>query len=298
MLNHPYFLLIIAPLIWAGNTIAGKLATDAIAPMTLTLLRWIVAVLVLLPFVLPGLYRDWAAVRSKLLLLFACGCFGFAGFNMLYYKSLHYTTAINVALLQATIPILILLINWLIYRQRMGGAQLLGVVMAFVGVVLIITNGQVSALLTLSLNYGDLLMLAACLMYAAYSIGLRAKPSIRWGSFIFVLAISALLTVLPFAAYEIAIESQVFVFSFKSLLLVIYVSIFASIISQIAYAKGVSIVGANRAGFAINLVPVFGALMAVLLLGEQFRWYHLASLVLVLGGIALSERSAKQLSQQ
>lgn len=296
MLNHPYFLLILAPLIWAGNTIAGKLAVGDIAPMTLVLLRWIVALFVLLPFALPQVKKDWAVLKPTLGWFLIYGGFGFALFNILFYVAATYTTAINIALIQAAIPMLILLINWLLFRQALVFAQIVGLLLALVGVLLIVSRGDWLALKTMHFNVGDILMLLAALCYAIYSITLRYRPMVSWLSFIFVSSCVALLVAIPFAAYEIAhAETAVFTSSLKSWLLLLYVGIFASLVAQIAYAKGVSIVGANRAGFAINLIPVFGALMAVIILGEQFYWFHVVGLILVMGGIALSERFAKRL---
>lgn len=295
MTNHPYILLVLAPLIWGGNAIAGKIAVGEIAPMMLVLLRWAVALLVLFPFCLPKVKQEWTTIRANWLTLFSLGVFGLAGFNMFNYAALHYTTALNTSLMQATIPMMILLINSVLFRQRLVGLQVLGILSALSGVVLIVTAGELSRLIQLSFNQGDLLMLLACLMYAGYSLGLKYKPELSWASFIFVLATSALIGVLPFAIYEImATKEPVFTFSIKSIALVIYVAVFASIIAQVAYAKGVAVIGAGRAGFAINLVPVFGAFLAVIFLGESFQWFHFVGLILVLGGIALSERLAKR----
>ncbi len=292
LLNRPYFLLFLAPLIWGGHVVIGKIATVDIAPMTLTLLRWTVALTVIIPFAWHSVKKEWKVIRAYLLLLFICGILGFAGFNMLYYRALELTTALNVALIQAAIPMLILLINAIIFRHRMVLQQIVGLILAFIGVALIVTSGRLQVLSDFSINEGDVLMLLASLMYAIYSIALHYKPSISWMSFIFVLAVSAWITALPFALYEMATREIVFVWSVKSLVLVLYIGILASIVAQIAYAKGIGMIGAGRGGFAINLVPIFGTLMAVVFLDEAFHWYHLTGLVLVLGGIGLSERYA------
>ncbi|PID66664.1 MAG: EamA family transporter [Gammaproteobacteria bacterium] len=290
LLKHPYFLLFLAPLIWAGHVVVAKVATVEVAPMTLTLLRWTVALAVIIPFARRSVKREWKIIRQHLLLLFICGASGFASFNMLYYRALEYTTALNVALIQAAIPMLILFINVIIFRHRIILPQVAGLVLAFIGVALVVSSGRLQILNNFAINKGDILMLLASLMYAVYSIALHYKPSISWMSFIVVLAASAWITALPFALYEMATRESVFVWSVRSLVLVLYIGILASIVAQIAYAKGISMIGAGRGGLAINLVPIFGTLMAVVFLGETFHWYHLASLLLVLGGITLSER--------
>ncbi len=291
-MQHPYLLLLFAALVWGGNAVVSRLAVGEIAPMTLVLLRWTAALAVLLPVALPAVKKDWAIIRTHWPLLAAYGCCGFAGFNLLYYAAGHSTTAVNIALLQASIPIMILLINGLVFKQGFHLWQMIGLLMALVGVLLIISAGNITTLLDLTLNRGDVMMLIASLMYALYSIGLRYHPDISWVSFIFVLAIAAWLTALPFAVYENLTQAHTFNWSLKSLFLIIYISIFASILAQIAYAKGLKQVGASRGGFALNLVPIFGALLAVAILGERLQFYHLAALALVLGGIALSEKSS------
>lgn len=290
-MNNPYFLLILAPLIWGGNAVAGKLAVGEIAPMTLVFLRWAVALLVLLPIALPHVKKDWSLLKPALGWMVLYGVVGFALFNIIFYVAANYTTAINIALIQASIPMLILLMNRLFYRQPLVMVQMLGLVMAFIGVVLIVTGGDWKLLMRFDFNIGDMLMLVAALFYAIYSVGLRHRPAVSWLSFIFVAAFFAFLTSIPFAAYELlTMQTAIFHFSITSLLLLIYIGVFASIISQIAYAKGVGLIGANRASFSINLVPVFGVMLAVVILDETLQWYHLLGLVLVLGGIALSER--------
>ncbi len=296
-LQHPYLLLTLAPLIWGGNVVAGRLATGEIAPFTLTALRWFIALLWLLPFALPALKTDWSSIRTRWPLLLGYGAIGFAGFNLLLYLSLHYTTAVNVTLIQSAIPMFILALNRLLFKERLKSLQILGIFLAFFGVALVISGGQLNALLQLGVNKGDAMTLLAALLYAVYSLGLKYKPNISWLSFIFVGAFGAFLTSLPFVAYEAATQTQLIRWSGESVLLIIYVSLFASIVAQLAYAKGVSIIGASRAGIAINLVPIFGALLAVLLLKEHFYSYHLLALLLVLSGIALSEYAAGKKSR-
>lgn len=295
MINNPYLLLMLAPLIWGGNALVGKLAVGEIAPMTLVLLRWIGALLVLMPFALPHVVKDWQKIKPALGWFVVYGGIGFALFNLLFYVAAHDTSAVNIALIQATIPMLILLINRLFFRQYLIFPQVIGLLMTLLGVLFIVSGGQWQVLKNLQLNHGDMLMLLAALCYAVYSITLRYKPAVSWLSFIFVAGVFALLLVLPFAVFEIInAEQAVLNFNAKVALLLLYVAIFPSIVAQIAYAKGVSLIGANRAGVAINLVPVFGALMAVVFLGEAFRWFHLAGLLLVMGGIVLSERFARR----
>lgn len=295
MLHRPYLLLLLTALIWGGHAVIGKLAVADIAPMTLTVLRWAVACLCLLPFAVKQILREWQHIKPHLIWLSAFAMLGFSGFNMLFYSALEHTSALNVALIQATTPMLILLINTVLLRQPFALWQLLGMGMAFVGVLVILSQGKLSVLLQLALNKGDLLMLIACLLYASYSAGLRYKPNISWLSFMFILSLAASLSALPFAIYEIANSTKpTFHFCIESILFIAYVGFLASIVSQLAYAKAVHLIGASRAGFAINLVPIFGAFMAVVFLGEPLQGFHILSLALVIGGISISERHARR----
>ncbi len=289
--QHPYVFLLLPPLFWGGNAVAGRLAAGEIAPFTLTALRWAVSLLVLIPLAWSSLKRDWPVIRRKWPLFFIYGILGFSGFNMLLYSALHYTTAINSGLIQSAIPMIILLLAFVIFRERLGILQLAGLLLSILGVVLIVTQGDIRQLLNFSPNKGDVMMLVCSLLYALYTLGLKFKPAVSLISFITLCGLGGLIFSLPFVTYEIMTRTQVITYSWKVLGLVAYMSIFASLVAQFAYAKGVELIGAGRAGFAINLVPIFGAFLAVLILGEAFHWYHLLALVLVMAGIGLSEYS-------
>ncbi len=296
-LQHPYFFLLLPPLFWGGNAVAGRLAAGDIAPFTLTALRWALSLLVLVPLAWPSLKRDWPTIRQTWPLFFIYGVLGFSGFNMLLYLALNYTTAINSGLIQSTTPMIILLLAFCFFKERFGVLQLAGLFLAALGVALIVTQGDVRQLLDFSPNKGDLIMLGCGLLYALYTLGLKFKPKVSLMSFITLCGLGGFVFSLPFVAYEVMTQAQVINYSWKALGVIVYTSIFASLLAQFAYAKGVELIGAGRAGFAINLVPIFGSLLAVLILGEQFRWYHLLALLLVLTGIALSEYSVRRRHQ-
>lgn len=268
------------------------MATGEVAPSTLTFLRWSVMCVVVLPFAWRHLKRDWASIRAHWFKLASYGALGFAGFNLFLYGGLQYTTAVNGSLIQATIPFIILGVNWLLFAEPMRSVQLIGLLLAFTGIILIITAGAPLALLDLVPNRGDMMILIGSVLYAIYSVALRAKPHISWLSFICASGVSATLISAPFAAYELATLPQTFSFSPTAVALVAYAAIFAALIAQIAYAAGVHAIGANRAGIAAQLVPVFGTALGVIILREPLHPYHLLALLLVLGGIALSEYSA------
>ncbi len=290
-IGNAYLLLIIAPLMWGGNAVAGRLATADWQPFTVTSLRWLCASLYLLPFAYGPLKRDWPKIRPRLWVLIALGAFGMAMFNMLMYLALNYTTAINVSIEQAALPMLIMLANFVFLSQRVRWLQIVGLLLTLFGVLLTATAGEPARFFSEGLNRGDAIMLVACIFYAGYSFGLRWRPDIHWMSFMWIIASSAFVMTLPFAGWEIS-QKGFSMPGFSGWMVLLYVIIFPTVVSQLAFARGVELIGSNRAGLFVNLVPIFGSLLAVLILSEQFRWFHLAGLLLVLAGIALAEKAA------
>lgn len=290
-----YLFLLFTTLLWGGNSVAGKLAVGHISPMTLVFLRWLLAVLILLPIGWGTLRQDWPAVRRHWLLLGGLGACGFAFFNTIFYTALNYTTAINVSIEQAAIPIVIIIANFVLFRLRVNRVQIAGVVLTIIGVAVTASHGDLRQLLKLDLNFGDAIMLVAVLCYSFYSVGLRLKPIIRWQSLMLALSVAALVTSLPFFLWEIA-AGKVIVPDARGWAVAFYTAIGASVISQIFYIRGNELIGANRAGLFINLVPIFGTLLSVLIVGETFQLYQALALALVLGGISLAEYSGRKMA--
>ena len=287
--GNAYLLLVITTVSWAGNAIAGRLAAGVLTPVTLTFLRWVLAVSIIFVLARPHLARDLASLRRHWKLLTALGGLGFTGFNLLLYWALNHTTAINVTIEQSAMPVLIMLVNFVAFHQRIGALQALGVGATIVGVVITATHGAPLALLEAGINRGDAIMMVAVLLYAGYAVALRWKPAVHWLSLLFAMAVAALLCATPAFLVEIATQGWRMP-SAQGWLIVAYTAVFPSIVSQLFFIRGVELIGSNRAGLFINLVPIFGALLAVALLGEVFRAYHLLGLVLVIGGILIAER--------
>jgi drug/metabolite transporter (DMT)-like permease len=293
ILRNAYVLLLLTMFFWGGNAIAGKLAVGHLSPMMLTFLRWAFAVAIMLVIGLPQLRRDWAVVRPRLLYLFLLGASGFTMFNAAMYSALTFTTVINVSIEQAGVPMFIFLANFLLYRVGVSFGQIVGFTLSLVGVALTATHGNLLNLAELQINFGDLLMLWAMIFYAGYTIALRHKPAIHWKSLMLVLCTAAMITSLPFLAWEIATDRAVWPDT-RGWAVVAYTAIFPSIVSQVTFMKGVELIGANRAGLFINLVPIIGTLLSISLLGEAFHLYHAIALILVLGGIWLAEHSGRK----
>lgn len=296
---QPYLLLIIAPFLWGANFVVGKFAVGNIDPQLLVLGRWLGATLILLPFAIPHVIRDWPQIRAGWIQLAVSGILGFAVFNILIYTAALYTSGTNISIENAGIPIFVFIGNFIFFRVGVKPIQLAGLVLTFLGVIWVATNGEPARILRLDINLGDALVLAAVLAYAIYSLTLRYKPDIHWLSFIQVTAFFALLTSFVFLGWSgrLSIELIDDILNITSVgwLCVAFVMIFPSIIAQLSFARGVQLVGPNRASIFINLLPIFGTLLSILLLGERFEFFHFIAAALVILGILLSEYSVRRL---
>ncbi|WAP68823.1 DMT family transporter [Jiella pelagia] len=289
---HPYLVLTTVALLWAGNAIAGKMAAGHISPMLLTLVRWFFATLLVAPFALPHVRADWPVIRPRLVYLSILGAVGFASFNAIFYLAANYTTAINITIEQSAMPLVVFLANFVLFRMRVAWLQLVGFALTLVGVAVTTANGDLSTLLSLDLNRGDALMMLAVLFYGGYTVALRFKPQIHWLSTIFVLSSASLAVSFVYAVIEFALGLTQLP-DFQGVAAALYTVIFPSLIAQSLYIRGVEMIGPNRANLFINLVPVFGALLAVMIVGEELHLFHVVALVCVLGGITLAERGAR-----
>jgi len=283
-----YLLLIVTTLCWGLNAIFGKLAIDEISPMQLVTFRWLGVVILLAIFARKYIVRDWPILRRHLPFLCLMGSCGFTAFNALFYVAAHHTSAINIGILQGSIPIYVLLGSWLAWRHRITRVQVLGVVITIVGVIIVATGGDWNELQNLSVSRGDLFMLIACFFYAAYSIGLSRRPNVSALGLFAVMAGVAWLVSIPVVAIETYQQGWQMP-SLAGWAIAALVTLLPSLVAQIFFIQGVALIGPGRAGVFVNLVPVFASIMAVVFLHETFQSHHALSLVLVLGGIWLSE---------
>lgn len=284
-----YVILCITTLLWGGNSVAGKLAVGHVSPMMLTSLRWVVAALVILVFTAPQVKRDWPEIRKNWLILLGYGALGFTGFNAFLYSALQYTSAINAVIEQAGIPMVIFVMNYLLFRTAFSMAQIAGFTLTLFGVALTASHGDLSTLLSLDLNQGDALMLAAALVYAGYTVALRWKPNIHWKSLIAITVLGAVACSLPLVAWEFA-AGKVIMPDARGWAIVAYAALLPSLLAQILYVRGVELIGSNRAGLFINTVPIFGTILSIAIIGEALQIFHIIAMALVLGGIAVAER--------
>jgi drug/metabolite transporter (DMT)-like permease len=223
--------------------------------------------------------------RSILLL----ATLGIAAFNTLAYSGLQYTEAINAFLLQSLMPVLIVLLSFLLFSEKVTKFQGAGILVSLCGAVLIIARGDADILLSLSVNRGDLLVFTAIVCYAGYTAMLRKRPLVHPLAFIATIFWLGSLIIFPFYLWETQTVAALEL-NPANLMVIAYVMVFPSIVSYLCYNRGVELVGANRAGLFIHLMPVFGSLMAVVFLGEIFRWYHGLGIMLIGAGIYLATR--------
>ena len=287
--NQPYLILTLTALLWAGNTIAGKLAVGHVSPFLLTTLRWLIAVAILAVVAMPAIRRDWPVIRRHWLFLAVLGAMGFTLFNSLFYLGLTYTTAIHGAIEQAGMPLVVFALNFAIFRIRTTWFQAVGFVLTLTGVLLTATSGNPFALGSTPINIGDVYLLIAVVAYGLFSVLLARKPPLHWLSFITALAFFALLTSIPALVYEVARGRFVWP-DLEGWVIAAYTAILPSIMAQVMWIRGLEIIGTNRGGVFMNLVPIFAAAMAVFWLGEDFHAYHAVAMVLVIGGVWITQK--------
>ena len=285
--NAP-ILLCLATFGWGTNAVASRLAIGEVSPMMLIFLRW--GLVVLIVFTLHGgeMIKGWPVIRKRLKWVLLMGGFGLSMFNALFYIAAHSTTAVNLGIMQSTLPGMILLGSFLIFGSRINKLQITGLTLTFIGVVVMVSKGSIENLMLLTFNNGDFLMLFGCLFYAAYAIGLKNRPKVSGLVMLGYFSVAAFLMTIPLMAIESAVYGTIMPGP-KGWLIIIYIAIVPSFISQIFFMRGVDLIGSGSTGLYANLVPVFSAIIAVALLIEVFSVHHFFSMIFVFGGIVLFE---------
>ena len=281
-------MLILATLGWGSNTIAGRLAVGEVYPMMLIFLRWGFVVLLITSISGRDMIAAWEVIGKKLKWVFLMGGCGLSLFNALFYMAAHTTSAINLGIIQSIMPAMILLGSFFLFGSRINKTQIIGVVLTFLGCIIVVTKGSLNYLLLLSFSSGDLLMLVACLFYAGYSLGLKNRPDVSGIVMMGYFAIAAFMMTIPLVIIEVLIFG-ISLPTEQGLGIVLYIALVPSFLSQIFFMRGVDLVGPSSAGLYANLVPIFSASMAVIILSEAFSIYHLVAMSIVFAGIALFE---------
>ncbi|MFZ1386315.1 MAG: DMT family transporter [Thiolinea sp.] len=290
----PYLLLVLAASFWGGNFNVARAFNLEIPPMGLSFWRWVVAGLILLPFVWRPMHQQWPAFKQNFPLVLALGILGVSGFNTLVYSGLQTTTATNGVLMQSVNPIFIIILSSLLLGEFASKRQWLGIVISLLGVLAILIQGQLTNLWKLDFHAGDLIILLAVLDWGLYTVLLRKLPNELKGLPILGYTIAiGVLGILPLYLYEIVMTSRSMPVNWISISSVLYVAIFPSVLSYLFWNHGTQRIGANRAGQFAHVVPISGIIIAVLLLGEELHLYHLVGVALVAAGIVLTNYRQK-----
>ena len=280
----PYGLLSLAALCWAGNIVVARGVIELIPPIGFAFWRWLLASVLVMPFAIGHIIRQWQKIVQSRKPLILLALLGISGFNALLYTAVHSTTAINGALIQTTMPAVIILISLVFYREKSTSLQLIGVLLCAAGAAAIVLRGSPVMLQQLNFAIGDVLIIAAVVLYSMYSVLLRERPAIHPMAFIAITFSLGALGLLPLYIGEL-FHSGPMSLDMRVALSIAFVAIFPSIVAYFCWNRGVELIGANRAGLFINLVPVFASILAIVFLGESVFWYHLAGTVLICGGV-------------
>jgi len=281
-------MMLLPPLFWGGNAVAGRMAAGLVPPLSLAFWRWLFAFLLLLPFGLPRVLAQTDRVRRHWKLLCLLSLSSVTAYNSFLYVALTTTTAVNATLVSAAIPVGIVSLSWLWFREGVGLRQAAGIILSLGGVLLVIARGDLQALLSLSLHVGDLWALAAVASWSLFSVVLRRYPTGLDSLALLTVQVGlGTLFILPLYLGELAMGKS-FDLSWTAAGLIAYVAVFPSLVAYGLWNLGVTRLGASSAGLYVNLIPVFTALLAIPMLGESFHWFHGFGMALIFVGIWLA----------
>ncbi len=295
-LASPYLLLTATSFFWSLNWVVGKALVGTVSPLTLTLIRWVVAVAAMMPFAWPQIRAHWPVVRREWKTIAWIAFWGTGLHNAFAYVGLQYTTATNGVILNSSIPILIILTGWIVYRDTISRPQMVGVLVSLSGVLAVLTKGDPGVLASLRLNAGDLIILVGIVFWAIYTVLLRMRPRELPGlALLACCGTVGILFLVPLSAAELLFLGGKVDFTPASVAAMLYVGTFPSFIGYVFWNRAVSEVGPNIAGIFIHLMPVFGSVLAWVFLGERFRAFHFVGIALILAGVWLTAQGRRDL---
>ncbi|MDO6562921.1 DMT family transporter [Amphritea sp. 1_MG-2023] len=290
----PYFFLTMTVLFWAGNFVTARGIHDDFPPLTMSFMRWGLALLIILPFVLPRIRRKWPVIRANLPILLLLSLLSVVCFNSFIYLGVQTTQATNATLMQSAIPIIILLMTSVFLGETVMRRQWLGVFISLAGVIMLVAQGDLQTLLTFTFNKGDLWILAGVLSWAAYSVMLRLKPTELDGfTFFGLTVIVGVIVLFPFMLWEFLLGARP-VWNVQTVSVIVYMAICPSILSYIFWNRGVAELGAAKAGLFIHLLPPFGLILSVIFLNEAVEAFHFIGFGLIFSGIYLAIITGRQ----
>jgi len=287
--NQPYLLLSLTSLFWAGNIVLARYVAGHVPPLTLSCIRWIGSFILLWPFARPHFRKDWPALRARWPLLLVLSVTGFAVNNALSYWGLQYTEALNALLIQSSGPLFVALWSLALFGVRLTLFQLAGILTSLLGVLTILLRGDFSALASIRFNAGDLMVAGALLAFGLYSALMPRRPVTHQLSLIACTIGCGAVLLLPFSIWEYA-SGVTLKLDLLTLATLAYAMIFPSALAYLFFNRGIALIGPNRAAPFFHLMPVFGSVLAIVLLGEEPRLFHLVGYILVLGGVIIASR--------
>ncbi|ENO87908.1 DMT family transporter [Thauera linaloolentis] len=287
---NPYLLLTLTALFWSGNMVMGRGIRADVPPIALAFWRWMIALALLAPLALPHLGSQWRRLRASWPTIIVLGLLGVGGYNTFAYLALQHTTATSATLLNSFIPIATIAFGFLFYGKRLSRAEALGVAVSLLGVATIVSRGSLDTLLGLTLNTGDLWMLAAVTVWGLYTVGLQKRPEgIDPMLMLAAFTVVGLLALTPAYAWELSTGRHINL-NLASVGGILYTGIFPGFLGYVFYNAGVAAVGPARGSLFIHLMPVFATILAAIFLDERPQWYHFAGIALVFAGIFLTTR--------
>ena len=290
--ENAHILLFSTTLMWAGHAIVLKLSVNEISPFLLITLRWYGSTLFLFFLIRKDLKKDFNFLIKNFFWLFMMGGVFLSGFTICLIIGAYNTSAVNMGINQSFIPAIVVLFGWIILKKKINTIQFLGLILSIFGVMFLSIKGSFLNINAMNFNFGDLIMLIGCCFYAFYILGLSQKKSLSILVLFFFFSIFASITMTFFLIFEIN-SGNLILPNFKSLLILIYIIVFPTVLAQIFFIKGVNLLGANLAGLYVNLVPILTALLAIIILSENVYSFHFISLFLVLLGIYLVQKFEK-----
>jgi len=292
LLNSGPMLMLVTSLFWSTNSVVGRGVHDIVPPVGLAFWRWAVTLPIFAAMAWPYLRRDWPALKDRWGWLLFLSALGIAAYNAIIYFALHYTTAINMVLINAQRPIIIVALSYGLYRTKVGTIQIVGLVLGFLGTLVVMSRGEWQVLRDFEFNSGDLWIFVGTVIWAVYTVFLPKRPAIHPTSFMFYLVAIGTLVLLPFYLWEDVARGPV-PLNFDAVGAILFLAIFSSVIGHMGYNRLVDLRGANVAGVTSYLVMAFGVVLAIVFLGEAFHLYHAAGLALLVVGSYLASRKEK-----
>lgn len=286
-----YIYLVLGVLFWSGNFILGRFIKDDISPIELAFYRWLFVLILLSPVIVSSFNKIKNAIKLHFIPLFVLSILGIAGFNLILYIALSYTTATNALIINSSIPIIVLILSFILFKQKTSIMQNIAIALSTFGVLYLVLQGDIGSIINLNVNSGDILVLSSAIIWAFYVVMLRFKPKELNGiEFLATMVLFGVLILLPIYLYfHIDINRDIYLI--KNYYYIFgYMSVFASILSFYFWNKGIEVIGANKTGQFIHLMPLFGVILAYIFIDEILSLYHIIGGFFIGIGIYLSLR--------